>query len=255
MDKNSHKTRIYQLVPLFSFLILWEAFGRFNPGLIFFIGLPSKILAYLFSKILDGSLLIDFSLTLSEALLGFVLGNIVGTLLGLGLWYSKTGFNIARPYILALGSAPVIALAPLLILWFGTDLLSKVMIAAISTVFIALSQAYLGASEVNPSHLRMMQTFNATKHQIFVKIIVPSAIVWVISAFRMNVGFALLGAFIGEYISSNQGLGHMILVAGGLADISLVLCGVFLLICAAFILNWVVSGTEDFLRNYLIKRL
>ena len=255
MNKNNLKTGIYQVIPLVLFLVFWEVFVRLNEKLFFFFGLPSKIIGYLLSKILDGSLFVDFGITFSEAFVGFLLGNLVGSLIGLGLWYSKTAFQISRPYIIALGSSPIIALAPLLIIWFGTGWWSKVFVAAISTVFVALSQAYIGALEVKQSHLKMMQTFGATKHQIFAKIIVPSAVVWVISAFRMNVGFALLGAFIGEYISSNSGLGHLILVASGLFDISLVLCGVFLLICSAFILNWLVSKAEYYLRHYLIKYL
>lgn len=255
MTRAKLKLRIYQIIPLLLFLIFWEILVRLNERSVFFFGLPSKIISYLFSKTLDGSLVVDFTLTFSEAFIGFVLGNLVGTLIGLGLWYSKTAFQIARPYIIALGSAPIFALAPLLIIWFGTGMFSKVMIAALSTVFVALFQAYMGALEVKKSHLMLMQTFGATKHQIFAKIIVPSAIVWVISAFRMNVGFALLGAFIGEFISSNRGLGHLILVASGLFDISLVLLGVFLLICCAFLMNLIVSQAENYIKNYLIKYL
>jgi NitT/TauT family transport system permease protein len=72
-----------------------------------------------------------------------------------------------------------------------------------------------------------MRTFGATKHQTFRKTVAPAAIVWVTSAFKLNVGFAILGAFIGEFISSSRGLGHLIVVASGLFDISLVLCAVY----------------------------
>src|SRR5262249_3112026 len=140
-------------------------------------------------------------------------------------------------------------------LWFGTGILAKIMIATLSTVFIALFQAYTGASEVSGKYIRMMQAFKATKHQIFGKVIVPSAVVWVMAAFKMNVGFALLGAFIGEYISSSQGLGHMILVASGLFDMSLVLCGVLMLICTAFIFNLGISKIEPSLKHLIVKYL
>jgi NitT/TauT family transport system permease protein len=100
-----------------------------------------------------------------------------------------------------------------------------------------------------------MQTFGATKRMVFRKVIAPSAVVWVISAFRINVGFALLGAFIGEFISSNQGLGHLILVASGLFDISLVLCGVLLLICIAFIFNFAISRIESPLKRLIVRWL
>lgn len=129
------------------------------------------------------------------------------------------------------------------------------MIATLSTVFIALSQSYTGASEVRSDYIKLMHTFGANKHQIFRKVVAPSSIVWVISGFKMNVGFALLGAFIGEFISSNQGLGHLILVASGLFDISLVLCGVILLIVIALILNFVITKIEQPLKHLIVKYL
>lgn len=247
--------KIYQAIPLIAFILLWEALVHGNSQLIFFFGLPSKIATYLYIKTIDGSLPTDFVITFIETLAGFIIGNFFGTVIGLGLWYSKTAFLISKPYIIALGSAPIFALAPLLIIWFGTGIFSKIMIAAFSTVFIALLQSYTGASEVSNDYLRLMQTFGATKHQTFRKVVAPSAAVWVISAFKINVGFALLGAFIGEFISSNKGLGHLILVASGLFDISLVLCGVLLLICIALLFNYVISKIENPLKHLIVKHL
>ena len=183
------------------------------------------------------------------------MGNLIGTTIGLGLWFSKTIFNMAKPYIIALGSAPIFALAPLMILWFGTGIFSKVMMATLSTVFIALFQAYSGALAVNKDYIKLLQSFNATKRQVFTKIIVPSSIVWVISAFKINVGFALLGAFIGEYISSNAGLGHLILVASGLFNISLVLTGVLLMIIIALLFNVIITKIELPLKKLIINHL
>jgi NitT/TauT family transport system permease protein len=247
--------RLYRIAPLLLFIFLWELIVRRDRQLVFFFGLPSKIASYLGGKTLDGSLPVDFSVTFVEAVIGFIAGNVLGTIVGLSLWYSKTAFSIAKPYIIVLGSAPVFALAPILVIWFGTGLFCKVMIAALSTFFIALSQAYIGASEVSSDYLRLMQSFGATKSQTFRKVIAPSSLVWVISAFRINVGFALLGAFIGEFISSEKGLGHLILVAGGLTDMSLVLCGVLMLSCIALFLTYAVSKLELPLKQFIVKYL
>lgn len=252
---ESKYIRLYQLLPIIVFLVLWEFIVRQDNQLIFFFGLPSKIAHYLYFKTLDGSLVTDFLVTTTEALTGFILGNALGTLIGLGLWYSRTAFAISKPYIIALGSAPIFALAPILIIWFGTGIISKIMIALLSTIFIALFQSYTGASEVSNDYLKLMKTFGATKTQTFRKVVAPSAVVWVISAFKINVGFALLGAFIGEFISSNQGLGHLILVASGLFDISLVLCGVLLLIVIALLLNFAITKIETPLKRLIVKSL
>ncbi|NER29690.1 MAG: ABC transporter permease [Symploca sp. SIO1C4] len=251
---NSPKyIKIYQALPLVLFLFFWQFCVQQNQQLIFFFGSPIKIFNYLLNKTLDGSLLVDFIVTFFEASTGFILGNLLGTIIGLSLWFSNITFLIARPYIIALGSAPIFALSPLLIIWFGTGIFSKIMIATLSTVFVALFQAYTGASEVDKKYLRLLQSFGGSKMQTFRKVIAPSAIVWVVSAFRLNVGFAILGAFIGEFISSTRGLGHLILTASGLFDISLVLSGVFLLICMALLLNFLVSKSESYLKNFVVR--
>lgn len=246
---------LYRLLPLIAVLLLWEMATIHNPQAAFFFGTPEKIAAYFVSKTLDGSLPKDSSVTFIEATLGFVVGNLVGTALGLGLWYSKLALKVAKPYVIGLGSAPIFAFAPLLVIWFGTGMFSKVIIAALSTVFVALMQSYTGASEVSNDHLRLMKTFGATRGQTFRKIVAPSSIVWVISGFRLNVGFAILGAFIGEFISSSAGLGHLIVVASGLFDISLVLCGVLCLTGLAFILYFMVGQLEPWLKRFVVSHL
>jgi NitT/TauT family transport system permease protein len=98
-----------------------------------------------------------------------------------------------------------------------------------------------------------MNSLGANKAQVLRKIVAPSALVWVMAAFRMNVGFAVLGAFIGEFISSSHGLGHMILVASGLFDISLVLAGVLVLSAIALALTWLVQACEAPLRSTIVR--
>ena len=246
------KLFFWRLLPLVIFICTWQFLLMGNAQLSFYFGLPSKIGHYIIIKTHDGTLVIDFLTTLVETVLGFLFGNILGTLTGLSLWFSNRLFQISKPYIIALGSAPIFALAPLMIIWFGTGLFSKVMMATLSTVFIALFQAYSGAANVDTAYLKLMKSMNASRLQVFRKVIAPSSIVWVISAFKINVGFALLGAFIGEYISSSKGLGHLILVAGGLFDISLVLTGVFALMLIALGLNIIVGKLEQPIKTTLV---
>lgn len=247
------KINIIRVVILVAFIALWEVICRNNERFIFFFGLPSGIFNYTIKKILNGSLVIDFSTTFFEAVAGFILGTAIGTCIGLRLWFSKTAFEVSKPYIIALGSAPIFALAPLMIIWFGTGVFSKVMMATFSTLFIALFQAYSGASNVSSDHIMLLKTFNANKAQVFRKIILPSSLVWVISGFKLNIGFAILGAFIGEYLSSTVGLGHLILVASGLFDISLVLTGVLFLIFIALLLNFIIIKIEEPVKKLVVK--
>lgn len=249
------KLFLLRLIPLATFLLLWEFLARADKQRIFYFGLPSKIWQYIVEKTSDGSLINDFITTLSETLLGFLMGNFIGTAIGMSLWFSNRAFSISKPYIIALGSAPIFALAPLMIIWFGTGMFSKVMMATLSTLFVALFQAYSGAAEVDERYIKLMKSMNASRILVFRKVIAPSSIVWVTSAFKLNIGFALLGAFIGEYISSTAGLGHLILVASGLFDISLVLTGVILLIIIAIGLNYIVGKFEQPVKRAIVKYL
>ena len=254
-SKTNISLLLLRLLPLASFILIWEFALHKKEHLVFYFGLPSKIGLYIINKTADGTLINDFLVTLSEAFFGFLIGNFIGTIIGLSLWFSNLIFQIAKPYIIALGSAPIFAFAPLMIVWFGTGFFSKVMMATLSTIFIALFQAYSGAEQVDRNYLKLMKSMRASKMQVFRKVIAPSSIVWVIAAFKINVGFALLGAFIGEYISSSEGLGHLILVASGLFDISLVLTGGLMLVVIALGLNYFVSLLEVPIKRLIVNLL
>jgi len=111
----------------------------------------------------------------------------------------------------------------MMIMWFGTGLFAKIMMAMLSTIIIAFSQSYEGARNVEIKQINLLRSFGANKSLIFKKLIIPSSLIWVFNSLRLTVSFALLGAFIGEFISAEAGLGYRILKAGGLYDVPLVL--------------------------------
>ena len=153
--------------------------------------------------------------------------------------------RILRPYIIAIGSVPVFAIAPVLIIWFGIGIFSKIMMAALSTVVIALVQSFQGAMSVDKKYLMQMKVLNATKLQTFMKVVLPSSLIWVFSSLKINIGFALLGAFIGEFISAEKGLGYFILKASGLYDMANVFAGLVFMIALAIILSKALGVIED----------
>jgi NitT/TauT family transport system permease protein len=234
----------YQLGIFIALILAWQLIVSGSSTASFLYGSPQKIASVLIKDIANGRLISDTLITLSEMLIGFILGNLLGLIVGLGLWYSETAFRIVKPYIIVLGSIPAFALAPLLIIWFGTGILSKVILVILSTFILTAVQSYKGASEVDRDKIRMLKTFGAKKSQIFKLVVFPSSFAWVLSALKLNIGFALLGAFIGEFISSEAGLGHYIIVASGLYDIPSVFAGVIIIALIALILNFVMDSFE-----------
>ncbi|HEV3425641.1 MAG TPA: ABC transporter permease [Paraburkholderia sp.] len=213
----------------------------------FLFGSPSEIWGFLVKMQEDGSLVHDAGVTGMETLLGFVFGNVMGTVLGLLLWYSRFVSKVVHPFVVALGSIPVVALAPLMIIWFGTGLASKLAMSTLSVVVVALVIAYKGATGVDDDQINLMRTLGAAKRQVFTKLVIPASLRDIFAGLKLTVGFALIGAILGEFMSSSDGLGHAIFKAGSLYIIPKVFAGVVVTIVLALFLSFLVGRLERFL--------
>lgn len=231
-------------IPLIGFLAFWQVYGGATKQRTFYFATPKLVVETFIHDLSDGSLLRNAAVTGGEALAGFLLGNLVGAVLGLSLWYSEAIARISKPYLAALGSVPVFAIAPMTIIWFGIGISAKIILAFLATVFVAASQAYKGAEQVDVLHLQRLRVFGANRWQTFRLLLFPSSVVWVISSLRLTIGLALLGAFIGEFIAAERGLGHMIVRAGGLYDTPRVLVGVISIVVMSLGVESVVDSVE-----------
>jgi NitT/TauT family transport system permease protein len=236
-----------QLVLVGGLLGAWEYGVRTGVVNAFLFGSPSGIWTFLVKGITDGSIFHDMLVTSEETLLGFVLGNALGATIGLALWYSPFLERVFSPFILALGSIPIIALAPLVIVWAGTDLTSKVLMSTLSVVVVALLAAFDGARNTDPLEINLLYSMGATKRQVFRMIVVPSSLTYIFSGLKLTVGFALIGAIIGEFVSSSEGLGHAIFIAGNLYNIPKVFASLLATIAIALVFVTVVGKIELFL--------
>jgi NitT/TauT family transport system permease protein len=236
-----------QALILIAFLAFWEFEAGKSKQSAFMFGSPSAIWSFLWKMILDGSLLRDISVTGLETLLGFVMGNLIGTLLGLSLWYSLFVSRVVQPFVIAIGSIPIIALAPIIIIWFGTGLASKVAMSTLSVVVVALVTSYKGAIGVDPDQINLLRTLGARKPQIFSKLVVPASLTDIFAGLKLTVGFALIGAIVGEFMSSSVGLGHAIFQAGSLYAIPKVFASLVGTITLALVLTFVVGKIEQLL--------
>jgi NitT/TauT family transport system permease protein len=235
---------VLQFLAVAAFFALWETGVRVGYISAFLMGAPSGIFSTFYKLILNGELLSDSWYTLFEAILGFVIGTIAGSLLGLALWYSVFVAKLVEPFIVAINSVPKIALAPIVVLWFGTGLISKVALAVSLTALVALIAAYQAAKDADVDLQSLMISMGADKHQVFFKAVVPSTLPSIIATFRINIGFGLVGAVVGEFISSQRGLGHMIFTASGLYDLNSVWVGLFTLMIMGFALYYIIDIIE-----------
>ena len=235
---------VLQAAAVVLFFTLWEIGVRVGWISAFLVGSPAGIFAIAYKMIASGELLSDTWYTLFEAILGFVIGTIFGSLLGLALWYSVFVARLVEPFIVAINSVPKIALAPIVVLWFGTGLVSKVALSVSLTAIVALIAAYQAAKDADVDLQSLLISMGADKHQVFFKAVVPSTLPSIIATFRINIGFGLVGAVVGEFISSQRGLGHLIYTASSLYDLNTVWVGLFTLMIMGFVLYYVIDIIE-----------
>jgi NitT/TauT family transport system permease protein len=230
-------------------VVLWQAGA--DHGWIdgFFWSKPSDVYATLIKFFAGGDAWTDIEYTFGSTILGFFLGTAAGSLFGLSFWWSRNYAAIAQPYMICFHSLPKLALAPLVILIFGLGLASKVAIATALTIVVSALTTYAGVKALDADQERLFYSLGASRMQVFRKLVVPFCLPWIISVLRVNIGLALTGAIVGEFIASQHGLGRAILYAGNTYDIALVWVAALVLSTLAVLMYAAVSWLEHILRK------
>jgi NitT/TauT family transport system permease protein len=210
----------------------------------FFFGQPSRIWAEFISAAADGSLLWHTWVTLSETLLAFAGGVVVGTVFGLLMWFSRVFAVAFYPVLMMWNATPKIALGPMFIIWIGIGYWMKVALGFSLVFVIAWVIAYDATRQLDHDLERLLKSLGASKWQIFSKVVVPGTLPWVISAFRLCIGLALTGTVVGEFITANEGLGFLISHASGSYALNVVWVALFTLMVLSTVLNVGVGSLE-----------
>jgi NitT/TauT family transport system permease protein len=199
----------------------------------------------------DGSLARHTWITVREILGGLALGLIVATALGYVLAKSQRVERFLSPYIVASQSVPVVALAPLLIIWFGFGLLSKVLVCALTIFFPVLINTVVGIRSVDPVLYELMRSLRATRWQTFRWLEVPAALPVLLGGLKIGVTLSVIGAVVGEFAQSDRGLGFLVNLANrGLFDTPLMFVALFVLSSIALGLYAIVSLMESVLLRW-----
>ena len=216
--------------------LAWEVGARIAGFPAFILPTPSLVVQRLWDVLQDGSLLRHSAVTLSEVIIGLVVGVSISTALGYLLAKSRTVERFLSPYIVASQSVPVVAIAPLLVIWFGSGLFSKVLICALIVFFPVLVNTMVGLRSV-PEDLRdLMRSLQATRWQTFHMLEVPSALPVFFGGLRIGATLSVIGAVVGEFVGADRGLGFVINRARGQYDTALVFVAVLALVALAMIL-------------------
>jgi len=225
-------------VTLWSALVRWQEYPAFIlPG-------PVLVWAKLVAVLRDGSLARHTAVTLSEVGLGLVLG--LGTALTAGYFLGKNRLaeRLLAPYIVASQSVPIVAVAPLLVIWFGSGLISKVLVCALITFFPTLVSTMVGIRSVDADLRDLMRSLRAGRWQTFRLLELPSALPIIFGGLKLSVILAVVGAVVGEFVGADVGLGFLINLARGVLDTPLMFVAVLSLIVIAQALYLTVAIAE-----------
>lgn len=201
-----------KLVTLVIFLTIWEVAGRHvNP---LFFSSPSAIAAAFVDLLRSGELITAIFTSFVGFLLGVSAAIVVGILVGVAMGRIRIVEYILEPYVNALYSTPSIALIPLFILWFGVGLFSKIVIIFTLAVFIVVINTFSGVKNISQSVVDVGLAFGAKQRQVFLKIVLPAALPFIMTGLRLAVGRAVLAMIVAEFFTSISGLGGMIVKYG-----------------------------------------
>jgi NitT/TauT family transport system permease protein len=203
----------------------------------FFVSSPVQVAMKLWTWIERGTLALHLGYTLYATVLGFATGAITGFSVGFLFGRNATVAAIFDPYVTAVYCIPKIALAPLFIMWFGIGIESKIAMSGIIVFFLVFLNTYAGVREVNPLYLNALQVMGASPWQLLRYVVLPSAASWVLTGLKVSVPYALIGAVVGEFMSSNRGIGFLISQASGVFDTPGVFAGLIVLAVVGATIN------------------
>lgn len=229
--RHHHMITLLRILVLVLFLSLWECSGRLGWIDTFFFSSPSMVVSFFISMLRDGTFFTHTGITLLETLLSFVLITLISVLAATVLWYSRTLSEISEPYLVVLNSLPKSALAPLFIVWLGTGM-NTITVAGISVaIFGSVISLYTSFKQVDSEKLKLIYTLGGNRFDAFHKVVLPSSIPAVLSNMKVNIGLALVGVIIGEFLAARRGLGYLIIYGSQVFQLNMVITSIIIL-CA-----------------------
>ena len=242
--------RLYQLILTATVLGLWEIFGRVGVIDTFFFSLPSAIGESIWVWISTGFIFPHLWITLQEALYAFIIGTALGLILGFLLARVRFLERLFEPFVQMFNALPRVVLAPIFLLWFGLGIESKVAFGVTLVFFIVFFNVLQGVKSVDRVLLDNARMLGATERHLIQHVVLPSALTWIFSSLHISVGFAIVGAVVGEYLGAAGGVGYVIAQAQGVFDTQGVFAGMFILMIVVLIVDLGVNRLEKYLLRW-----
>jgi NitT/TauT family transport system permease protein len=208
--KPTIMTRSLSLGLFLVLLALWEFVVRYLNVPAFIIPKPSSVLVSLYNGVSSGLYFWHMVVTLTEVILGFLIGSSIGFVLGVGIATNRYFAYFIYPYAIVLQSLPKVALAPLIVLWFGLGITSKVIAAALICFFAVMVNTVAGLRSVDQERIDLIRALDGSDFQVFWMLRLPAALPFIMAALEIALTFALIGSVVAEFLGAESGLGMLV---------------------------------------------
>ncbi|MFO7740910.1 MAG: ABC transporter permease [Anaerolineae bacterium] len=238
------------LLSLTAFVVLWQGVVWLGGYPTFILPTPIAVVSRWNRLLISGTLWLHTKVTLTEVLMGLGLGTSVATLLGYLLAHSPLAEQLLAPFIVASQSVPTVAIAPLLVIWFGTGILSKILVCALIVFFPILVNTVVGVRGVGQDLRDLMRTLEASRWQMIWMLEVPAALPTLLGGLKVGATLAVIGAVVGEFVAADQGLGYLLKQGQQVYDTPQVFVGIGTLVVLAQALYGTVALAEGTLLRW-----
>ena len=252
--KYLKKKKIKKILIIFSqisillvCILLWEYLANKEIINTFIYSSPSRMLNTIINLYVDNNLFNNIWTTVYETVISFSLATIFGTIIAIMFWYSKFFYKVMEPYLTVLNSLPKVALGPIIIIIFGANINSIIIMALLISLIITISNVYSGFINTDKNKIKLLNRFNATKWQILKYLVIPSNYHIIINSLKINVGMSLVGVIMGEFLVSKSGIGYLINYGSEVFNLDLVFAGIIILLIVSYLMYLVVLYIEKVL--------
>ena len=239
-----HLTQILLLV---FCILLWEYLSRNKIINSFIYSSPSRIFNTIIDLYKENNLFSHIWVTCYETFISFILATLLGTFIAIILWYSKFLYKVLDPYLTVLNSLPKVAMGPIIIIIFGANINSIIIMALLISLIITISNVYSGFINTDKNRLKLMNSLGANKFQILMYLIIPYNYHVIINSLKINVGMSLVGVIMGEFLVSKEGIGYLINYGSEVFNLDLVFAGIIILLLVSYLMYLLVLYIEKIL--------
>ena len=244
---NKFLVHLVQLLIIILFLFIWEYLSSNNIINSFIYSSPSKAFNTIYGLYLDNNLLNHIWITVYETFISFSLATLLGTIIAIILWYSEFLFKVLDPYLTVINSLPKVALGPIIIIIFGANINSIIIMALLISLIVTISNVYNGFINIDKNKIKLLRSFNASKWQLLRYLIIPGNYHVIINSLKINVSMSLIGVIMGEFLVSKQGIGYLINYGSQVFNLNLVFGGIIILLVVSYVMYMMVVYIEKIL--------